>query len=417
MVNFSTEQLEAAKTIKSGNILVGGVGSGKSRTSLLWWYHYIGGGTVPINESHRSVRMKTPKDLYIITTAHKRDTLDWEEELIPFVYDYTKVHVTVDSWNNIKKYENIKNSCFIFDEQRVVGYGVWSKAFIKIAREGNLWILLSATPGDTYSDYMPVMIANNLYKNKSDFEWHHIVYRRGIRYPVIERYIDTNILDFYIDHLVIKMKVPRHTNRIMQDISVGYDKATYDIIRKKRFDIWNNKPYKNVSGLTAGLRKVVDTDISRSKAVQDILQKHKKAIIFYNYTFELNALRDLMHRLHFPYSEWNGEKHEPILNGDSWVYLVQYTAGAEGWNCITTDTIIFYSLNYSYKIMEQACGRIDRMNTKFIDLYYFRLVSNAPIDKAIAKSISSKKKFNEKIWLEQQGITFKENECPTKTQK
>ena len=408
MVNFSTEQLEAARTIKSGNILVGGVGSGKSRTSLLWWYHYIGGGTVPINESHKSVRMKTPKDLYIITTAHKRDTLDWEEELIPFVYDHTKVHVTVDSWHNIKKYENIKNSCFIFDEQRVVGYGVWSKAFIKIAREGNSWILLSATPGDTYSDYMSVMIANNLYKNKSDFEWHHIVYRRAIRYPVIERYIDTNILDFYIDHLVITMKVPRHTNRITCDIPVDYDKATYDIIRKKRFDIWNNKPYKNVSGLMAGLRKVVDTDKSRTEAIATILKQHNKVIIFYNYTFELNALRDLMRRLHFPYSEWNGEKHEPILDGDKWVYLVQYTAGAEGWNCITTDTVIFYSLNYSYKIMEQACGRIDRMNTTFIDLYYFRLVSKAPIDRAIAKSISGKKKFNEKLWLEKQGITFKE---------
>jgi hypothetical protein len=408
MVNFSTEQLKAARTIKSGNILVGGVGSGKSRTSLLWWYHYIGGGTVPINESHKSVCMKTPKDLYIITTVRKRDTLDWEEELIPFVYDHTKVHVTVDSWNNIKKYENIKNSCFIFDEQRVVGYGVWSKAFIKIAREGNSWILLSATPGDTYSDYMSVMIANNLYKNKSDFEWHHIVYRRAIRYPVIERYIDTNILDFYIDHLVITMKVPRHTNRITCDIPVDYDKATYDIIRKKRFDIWNNKPYKNVSGLMAGLRKVVDTDTSRTEAIATILKQHNKVIIFYNYTFELNALRDLMRRLRFPYSEWNGEKHEPILDGDKWVYLVQYTAGAEGWNCITTDTVIFYSLNYSYKIMEQACGRIDRMNTTFIDLYYFRLVSKAPIDRAIAKSISGKKKFNEKLWLRKQDITFKE---------
>lgn len=408
MVNFSTEQLKAARTIKSGNILVGGVGSGKSRTSLLWWYHYISGGTVPINESHKSVCMKTPKDLYIITTVRKRDTLDWEEELIPFVYDHTKVHVTVDSWNNIKKYENIKNSCFIFDEQRVVGYGVWSKAFIKIAREGNSWILLSATPGDTYSDYMSVMIANNLYKNKSDFEWHHIVYRRAIRYPVIERYIDTNILDFYIDHLVITMKVPRHTNRITCDIPVDYDKATYDIIRKKRFDIWNNKPYKNVSGLMAGLRKVVDTDKSRTEAIATILKQHNKVIIFYNYTFELNALRDLMRRLRFPYSEWNGEKHEPILDGDKWVYLVQYTAGAEGWNCITTDTVIFYSLNYSYKIMEQACGRIDRMNTTFIDLYYFRLVSKAPIDRAIAKSISGKKKFNEKLWLRKQGITFKE---------
>ena len=52
----------------------------------------------------------------------------------------------------------------------------------------------------------------------------------------------------------------------------------------------------------------------------------------------------------------------------------------------------------------------------YLDLISERMHQNG-IDKAIAKSISSKKKFNEKIWLEQQGITFKENECPTKTQK
>lgn len=408
MVDFDPEQLKAAENLRVGNILVGGVGSGKSRTSLLWWFHYICGGVVPINESKVYKPITRPVDLYVITTAYKRDTLDWEQEILPFVFDRRKIRFKVDSWNNIAKYEDISNACFIFDEQHVVGYGKWSKTFIKIAHNHNYWILLSATPGDTYSDYMPVFIANRFYKNKNDFEWKHVVYKRFSKFPQIERYINTDILENHIQNIVITMDVKRSTVRHFHTVEVKYDKKLYNIIRKDRFDIWKNRPFKNISGLCAGLRKVVDSDDSRMIAIKHIMQDHPRVIIFYNYTFELNALRLLMKKMDYSYAEWNGELHQPIPKGKQWAYLVQYTAGAEGWNCIDTDTIIFYSLNYSYKIMEQSCGRIDRMNTKFVDLHYYRLVSKAPMDQAILRSVQDKKKFNERTWMHEQGIVIKE---------
>ena len=72
-----------------------------------------------------------PKDLYIITTAKKRDTLEWEGELSPFLLSTNpdvnlyQNKVVIDSWNNISKYKDITDAFFIFDEQRVVGSGTW----------------------------------------------------------------------------------------------------------------------------------------------------------------------------------------------------------------------------------------------------------------------------------------------------
>ncbi len=176
-VNLYDYQLEAVKNMKNGCILCGGVGSGKSITSLVYYYSQQGGQI----GAGKYIPMKKPKDLYIITTARKRDTLEWEGELSPFLLstheeiNFYKNKVVVDSWNNIGKYENVSNAFFIFDEQRVVGYGAWTKAFLKIAKS-NKWILLSATPGDTWQDYIPVFIANGFYKNKSQFVRDHIVY-------------------------------------------------------------------------------------------------------------------------------------------------------------------------------------------------------------------------------------------------
>ena len=127
----------------------------------------------------------------------------------------------------------------------------------------------------------------------------------------------------------------------------------------------------------------------------EIVEDHPKAIIFYNFDYELEILRNLYYGEDVEIAEWNGHKHQPIPRGDKWIYLVQYTAGAEGWNCITTDTIIFYSQNYSYKVLKQASGRIDRLNTPYTDLYYYHLVSKSGIDLAISRALKNKKQFNE----------------------
>lgn len=399
IVKLRDNQADAVKRMHTGCILWGGVGSGKSITSLAYYYTQYGGQM----NTKNYVRMVNPPDLYIITTAHKRDLLEWEGELAKFYLSPDpKVNlysnkIVIDSWNNIKKYTDVKNAFFIFDEQRLVGYGAWVKAFFKISAN-NKWILLSATPGDSWSDYMPVFIANGFFKNKTDFERKHVVFNPFIKYKSVLRYTNEGILIKMRNRILVKMEDPgRETTRHYETIMVAYDRMKYDIVGMDRWDIYNNKPIENASAYCYLLHKVVNSDPSRTSAIVSIMSKHPKVIIFYNYDYELLILRNLFKDFK-NVAEWNGHKHEPVPSGDSWVFLVQYTSGCEGWNCTTTDTIIFYSQNYSYKVMEQAAGRIDRMNTPYKDLYYFYLKSTAKIDKAISVALSKKKKFNEKAF-------------------
>lgn len=401
MIKLRDYQIDAISKMKTGCILNGGVGSGKSLTSLSYYYLKNGGDIGFLKGGDYIPMTDPPKDLYIITTARKRDTLEWEGELSPFLLS---VHndkntysnkVVVDSWNNIQKYKDVKGAFFIFDEQRVVGSGAWVKAFLKISKF-NEWILLSATPGDTWSDYIPVFIANGFYKNKTEFIREHVIYSRFCKFPKIDRYVNTGRLLRLRRQILIDMDFKRETIPHHEDIYVSYDVTMYKDITKRRWDIWKDEPITNASGLCYALRKVVNTHESRSEELLKIFKKHPKMIIFYNFDYELEILKNLDYGKGVKISEWNGHKHEPTPTTKSWVYLVQYTAGAEGWNCITTDTIVFYSQNYSYKIMLQSAGRIDRLNTPFTDLYYYHLKTRSGIDVAISKALRNKKKFNEK---------------------
>lgn len=394
-------QLKAIEDLKTGSILVGGVGSGKSRTALAYYFTKECGGELNINGIGEIKEMKFPKDLYIITTARKRDTMEWEEEMLPFLLStkrensISNVLVTIDSWNNIKKYVDINNAFFIFDEQRVIGNGTWTKSFLKICKHNN-WILLSATPGDKWEDYIPVFIANGFYKNRTEFISEHIIYSRFSKYPKVDRYINLKRLIRLRDNILVYMDFERETISHHETIHTQYDLSKYKEVMRFRWDIYKNQPIQQASGLCYVLRRIVNEDSSRQIALFEIFEKHPKMIVFYNFDYELEILKSLYYGDEVEVAEWNGHKHQPIPSTISWVYLVQYTAGAEGWNCITTDTIVFYSQNYSYKIMEQASGRIDRLNTPFRDLYYYHLKSRASIDLAISKALKEKKKFNER---------------------
>lgn len=391
-------QIEAVKKMKNGCILNGGVGSGKSLTSL-GYYYLRNGGKMSFLQGKGHSKMKNPKDLYIITTARKRDTKEWEEECAKYLIgtDIYSHKLTIDSWNNIRKYKEVKDAFFIFDEQRVVGYGAWTKSFLKIAKF-NEWILLSATPGDTWSDYIPVFIANGFYKNKTEFCREHVIYSRFTSYPKIDGYHHTGKLLKYRKQILIDMNFKRQTISHHEDIYVKYDVKTYKKINKERWDIWKNEPIINASGLCYALRRVVNEDQSRQLALLEICEKHPRVIIFYNFNYELDILKKLYYG-DCAMAEWNGHQHDPIPKTDRWVYFVQYTAGAEGWNCIATDTIVFYSQNYSYKIVKQSEGRIDRMNTPYKDLYYYHLKSRSGIDIAISKALREKRNFNEKEFV------------------
>ena len=393
-------QLEAVNKMKNGCILNGGVGSGKSRTALYYYFIKQGGSVDP---EFKPISPQA-KDLYIITTARKRDTLEWEKELIPFLlttgeeqYKRYATRIIVDSWNNIKKYQDIQESFFIFDEQRVVGYGTWVKAFLKITKN-NEWILLSATPGDTWSDYIPVFIANGFYKNKTEFNREHVIFSRFTKFPKIDRYINTGRLNNLRNQILINMDFKRNTITHDDDIYVGFDKIKFREAMRYRWNPYKNLPIQTASELCYCLRRIVNEDESRIIALMEILDKTPKAIIFYNFDYELDILENLTLIDGTKIGQWNGHKHEDIPDSDRWIYLVQYSAGAEGWNCISTDTIIFYSQNYSYKILEQAKGRINRLNTPYKDLYYYHLKSRSGIDLAISAALNEKRNFNEGKW-------------------
>lgn len=398
-------QLDAINKMKNGCILNGGVGSGKSLTSLSYYY-LQNGGSIKFLSGEDYVPMDdcSISDLYIITTARKRDTFEWEGEMSHFLlstHDECNIYdnkVVVDSWNNIQKYKDVTDSFFIFDEQRVVGSGAWVKAFLQITKK-NKWILLSATPGDTWSDYIPVFIANGFYKNKTEFMREHAVFSRFSKFPKIEKYIGTGRLIRQRREILVDMKFERETVQHHCDIYVTYDSTQYKDVMKRRWDIWNDEPIINASGLCYALRKIVNTHDSRSAKLLELFETHKKIIVFYNFDYELEILKSLYYGEDVIVAEWNGHKHEPTPTGNKWVYLVQYTAGAEGWNCITTDTIIFYSLNYSYKIMHQSAGRIDRLNTPYTDLYYYYMKTRSGIDLAIERALNDKKKFNESSFI------------------
>lgn len=395
-ISLKDYQTDAVNKMKNGCILCGGVGSGKSRTALAYFYKEQGG----ILGTENYVWMDNPKDLYIITTARKRDTKEWEGEMSPFLLSTNpessgyKNKVVVDSWNNIKKYSDVKGAFFIFDEQRVVGSGTWVKAFLKIAKS-NKWILLSATPGDTWQDYIPVFIANGFYATKTEFNREHVIFSRWTKYPKVDRYINTSQLIWFRNQILVDMDFERLTTSHHEDIYVKYNVSMYRDISRNRWNPYENGPIINAAELCYIWRKVVNTDESRQVALLELFEKHPKMIVFYNFDYELDILKSLGYGNDVEIAEWNGHKHQPIPESDSWVYLVQYTAGAEGWNCIKTDTIVFYSQNYSYKIMQQSAGRIDRLNTPFKDLYYYHLKSRSGIDLAISKALKEKRKFNE----------------------
>lgn len=378
---LDSEQEKALLKLDNGNVLCGDVGSGKSRVALVYFRDKI-------------IAPDDLKFLYIITTAAKRNKHEWEDECVTVGIDLSTV--TVDSWNNIKKYSEVTDGFFIFDEQKVAGSGVWVKNFLTITKS-NRWILLSATPGDTWTDYIPVFIANGFYRNRNAFLRRHAVYSRYTKYPRIDRYLDEDVLQRRLDSVLVPMPVARHTTPHRAHRIVEYPRRKYKTLIETMFNPYTNEPIRSNPEFFFLMRKVVNSDPDRYRVVKELLEEHKTAIIFYNFDFELEILRDLKTE-GYVVAEWNSHQHDPVPDGDTWVYLVQYAAGSEGWNCIETDTMIFYSLNYSYRMKTQAEGRINRRNTPYSDLYYYTLRSQAKIDLQIMDALRKKKNFNEKSW-------------------
>lgn len=382
MLQLRPHQEEAVERLSNGKVLVGGVGSGKSRVAVAYY-----------------LKNEAPKDIYVITTAKKRDSHDWDGEFAAVAVGRdlsVEGKLTVDSWNNISKYRDVEDAFFIFDEQRLVGSGSWTTAFISIVRR-NHWILLSATPGDTWLDYITVFIANGFYRNRTEFKRDHVVYNRYSKYPKVEGYLGVSKLVRLRNQILVEMPFERHTTRNRKDVKVSFDKDLFKRVWKDRWHVYENRPIRDVAELFLVMRKVVNSHESRLAHVKTLLSSHPRLIVFYNFNYELEILRTLGSCTNV--GEWNGHRHDPIPDGDSWIYLVQYTAGSEGWNCIETNCTVFYSLTYSYKQFEQAHGRIDRLNTPYTQLYYYYFLSDSFIDRAVSAKLVQKKSFNQSSFV------------------
>lgn len=395
LVDLYEHQKLAIEQLASGKILCAGVGTGKSRTALAYYFVKECGGSLKVNGKGEYKPPEKDIPLYVITTARKRDSLDWEAESVPFLLS-EKIHV--DSWNNITKYTDISDAFFIFDEQRVIGSGTWVKAFLKITKK-NRWILLTATPGDTWLDYLPVFMANGFYRTRSEFISRHVVYSRYTKYPKVERYLEVGRLINLKEMILVKMEYIKPVQEHHEYIYCDYNKDEYKTVMKDRWDIEKERPCKNISRAFSLCRKICNTDITRINRAKELIQDNPKVIVFYNFDYELDILRKIASSLKREKGELNGHNHDPIPLTTEWIYLVQYSSGAEAWNCIETNTMIFYSQSYSWKATEQASGRISRLNTTFSDLYYYHLSSHSPIDKAIERCLKNKKNFNESAYM------------------
>lgn len=394
MLDLREHQVKARDELRNGSILYGLVGTGKSRTAVAYYEKY-----------------ESPKDVYVITTAKKRDSWDWEREFGAIACGTEhSAHgrLVVDSWNNIHKYIDIEGAFFIFDEQRLVGTGAWVKAFYKIVKRNttlhvestvaeskNNWILLSGTPGDTWMDYAPVFIANGFFKNITEFRAKHVIMEPFSKFPKIKGYLNETKLELMRNHVLVEMPYEKHTKRMLNEWPVAHDKEAFKQVAINRWNIYEDRPILDVAEMFRLMRRVVNEDPSRVQEVLKLQKMHKKLIVFYTFDYELDALRQGI-GCKVPQAEWNGHKKEAIPDTDEWIYLVQYVAGAEGWNCTETDAMVFYSQTYSWKNFEQAQGRIDRLDTPFTNLYYYVLMSDSLIDRAIKRSLGEKELFNER---------------------
>lgn len=134
----------------------------------------------------------------------------------------------------------------------------------------------------------------------------------------------------------------------------------------------------------------------------DILESTSdRLIVFYNFTEELNQLKQIADKHERPCSLVCGnikrlECFERYANS---VTFVQYQAGAMGLNLQKANKIIYYSLPESSALFEQSKKRIHRVGQRNKCLYYILICRNS-VEEKILKALEQRKDFTDFLFKE-----------------
>ena len=140
---------------------------------------------------------------------------------------------------------------------------------------------------------------------------------------------------------------------------------------------------------------------NKLKAFEDLLNStDDRLIVFYNFTAEFEALREICKAQKREISIVNGSRKDLTCYetfSDS-VTLIQYQAGAMGLNLQRANKIIYYSPPLSSELYEQSKKRIHRIGQEK-PCFYYRLICKNSIEVKIYETLEKRQDFTEKLFL------------------
>ena len=106
----------------------------------------------------------------------------------------------------------------------------------------------------------------------------HVIFNRFVKYPKVEAYIDTWKLTENRQKILVHMHYEKKTKHVIKLMYASYDESLYKFVSEKRWNVYTDKPIKNISELCYVWRKIVNDDKSREDIIGRIIEEKRKVI-------------------------------------------------------------------------------------------------------------------------------------------
>ncbi|MBL0992197.1 MAG: DEAD/DEAH box helicase [Escherichia coli] len=314
-----------------------------------------------------------------------------------------------------------KDTFIIIDESHKVSVSKSkvTKFVMGLSKRAKYNYLCTATPvsnGKLENWYPQLFISNVFRKPKKEFEQLFVIKQMrqmgSMRFMQITGYRNEHLLEQMIDEASVKYK--RDKGYLPEDYVYKTKKpAMYNKLKKSRLYKDDNDlrvELDNSSKLFNSLRQVshgflngISKQVSKEpfERLDAILETHnnERVVIFYNYKWEAEMLKQLLDKLKRPYGEYNGSVKDlkPFKNNDNGVVLAQYKSASTGINdFVISNVMVFNSMPLSSTEYLQAKGRTDRHGQDKTPLYY-HIVPDTPIEKKIFSVVTNGKDFTNEM--------------------